>query len=210
VIHYTAGYGVAYADADTALTDIASVTQQAAQTVSDALARGGIAPPNAADLAAAVVRVSSLETSRTADENRLTALEGKTTRTPTQLTLSASFAPYGIAPFTEGAGLTAWKDAQSNVRIVGLLKPAAAIGTTAGVAILSAAGLPAGFRPPAAPGGAAQTFIRYVPQGGGPGVAVGWHRVSITSAGVMTFEASAALAVGNTPLQFDLTYSTAN
>lgn len=205
-------YGIAYVDGDSALPDLAAATQAAAQTTEAALLRGGVVPPAAADLNAVTARVVTLENARTTNEGRISALETKTTRTPQSLALSSSFAAYGIAPFTEGSGLTMWKDALGSVRIVGLLKPAAAIGTAAAVAVLGTTGglLPAGFRPPASSAGAAQTFIRYIAASGGPGVAVVWHRVSILSTGALNFEASVALAAGNTPLMFDLSFPTTN
>lgn len=209
-LHTTPTYGIAYADTDTALGDIAAVTEQAAETIEAALIRGGVAPANAADVIAVSNRVTSLESSRTTDETRLTNLETRTTRSPQTLALSSSFAAYGIAPFTEGAGLTMFRDPQNSVRIVGLVKPAAAIGTTAGVAVL-ANPIPAGFRPPTAPGtNLPQTVMRFVDAGGGPGVAVVRHRLTITSAGVMNLEAASAIAAGNTPIQFDITYPIAN
>lgn len=59
----TPTYGIAYCDTSTQLNQLADVTSQAATTIEAALIRGGIAPPNAADLAALVGRVSTLETS---------------------------------------------------------------------------------------------------------------------------------------------------
>lgn len=92
-ILHTATYGIAYCDDQTALVDVATVTAQAASTIEDALIRGGIAPPTAADLAQEVsdriagddalgTRVSSLESSRTADEATLTKVASYVTARP--------------------------------------------------------------------------------------------------------------------------------
>lgn len=75
----TTNYGIAYADSLEPLASYADITAQVASTVDAALTRGGIAPPNAADLAAVAGRVTSLETSRTTDEGRLTTDEGRLT-----------------------------------------------------------------------------------------------------------------------------------
>lgn len=105
--HLTPVYGIAYADTDTALGDIAAVTEGAAETIESALLRGGVVPPAAADLNAVTARVVSLENSRTADEstltangNRLTALEQLARVTVTAAALSpasSTSAPVVIA-----------------------------------------------------------------------------------------------------------------
>lgn len=60
-IYTEPSYGLAYADADTPVTDFAEITRQVALTLAAALARGGIAPPNAQDLIAVAARVTVLE-----------------------------------------------------------------------------------------------------------------------------------------------------
>lgn len=81
--HTTPNYGIAYVDADTALVDLATASQQAAQTIDAALGRGGIAPVDATSLATEAAtrrdadtaldgRATSLEASRTAVEGAWT------------------------------------------------------------------------------------------------------------------------------------------
>lgn len=60
-LYSTPIYGITWADLDTPLTQLADVTEQAAKTTEAALARGGIAPPAAQDLAAVAGRVAALE-----------------------------------------------------------------------------------------------------------------------------------------------------
>jgi hypothetical protein len=60
-VHTIPGYGVAYADVDTPVVELAAVSKVTAQALHDALVRGGIAPPAAQDLAAAVARIATLE-----------------------------------------------------------------------------------------------------------------------------------------------------
>lgn len=60
-IHTTPLYGLAYADTDTAVIDLATVSQQLAQTVEAALNTGGVAAPGAADVTAVAARVTALE-----------------------------------------------------------------------------------------------------------------------------------------------------
>lgn len=60
-IHVTDVYGIAYADTDTPLLDVAEVTRQAAITTETALLRGGVVPPAAADLNALTARVVALQ-----------------------------------------------------------------------------------------------------------------------------------------------------
>jgi hypothetical protein len=57
----TTNYSIAYADADTALGDYPSVTQQVAQTLDAALGRGGIAPPDATTQAQLAARITTNE-----------------------------------------------------------------------------------------------------------------------------------------------------
>ena len=74
-IHTTANYHIAYCDSDTALTDLADATFQAATTVDAALGRGGIAPPDATSLAAETAQRQAADT---ALSGRVTVLETDT------------------------------------------------------------------------------------------------------------------------------------
>lgn len=65
-LHYTANHEIAYCDVDTAAVDLAAASQQAAATIDAALTRGGVAPPNAADLVTVAGRVTGLESPVTA------------------------------------------------------------------------------------------------------------------------------------------------
>lgn len=60
-IHHEPLYGIAYADADTPIDDLGTVTQEAADTIAAALARGGIAPPDATTQAQLAARITALE-----------------------------------------------------------------------------------------------------------------------------------------------------
>lgn len=104
-------FGIAYADADTALGDYPTVTQQVAQTVADALKRGGVAPPGAQDL------VGEAGTRKTADDAlsaRVAALEATTPscRRYRATTLSApngavTAVPLDTTSHTRGSGVAA-------------------------------------------------------------------------------------------------------
>lgn len=81
-LHYTTGHGIAYLDKDTPLKQLADVTQAVAQSLDDAMSRAGYTPPDATTFTALntkvndnTTRLGSLESSRTADEARLAALE---------------------------------------------------------------------------------------------------------------------------------------
>lgn len=67
-IHTEPLYGIAYVDVDTALVDLATASQQAATTTAAALARGGIAPPDATTQAQLGARATALEARATALE----------------------------------------------------------------------------------------------------------------------------------------------
>lgn len=84
-------YGIAYADTATALGDYPAVTQQAAQTIDAALARGGVVPPAAGDLTA---EAGTRAAADAALDVRVARLEGAwvaatTTTTFTQLATNA-------------------------------------------------------------------------------------------------------------------------
>lgn len=87
-VHTTPVYGISYVDTDSTLPDLAAATQAAATTTEAALLRGGVVPPAAADLNAVTARVVTLETAKTADEARITALEQLPRVTVTAATLS--------------------------------------------------------------------------------------------------------------------------
>lgn len=68
-IQYTTNYHLAYSDDQTALVDLATVTQQVAASLDAAMGRAGYTPPDATTFAALTARV-------TAVEGRVTAVEG--------------------------------------------------------------------------------------------------------------------------------------
>jgi hypothetical protein len=70
-ILHTVNYGLAYADTNTPLVDLADVTAQVAATVDAALTAGGVAPPGATDLIALAGRVSALEAAHPAQSPRI-------------------------------------------------------------------------------------------------------------------------------------------
>jgi len=61
-IQYTTNYQIAYADQQTALEDLATVTQQVAQSLDTAMGKAGYTPPDATDFAALSARVSNIAT----------------------------------------------------------------------------------------------------------------------------------------------------
>lgn len=72
-IHTTPNYGLAYCDSDTALKDLATASQQLAQTVDTALGHGGVAPYDVTSLAAEVGARQALDGRVTVVEQRVTA-----------------------------------------------------------------------------------------------------------------------------------------
>jgi hypothetical protein len=93
-IQYTTNYHVAYADAQTALLDLATVTQQVAQSLDDAMGRAGYTPPDASSFAAEVA-------ARIAVGNRVTTLEGDKTGTTTWVAAYSAAASTQVA-ITDG------------------------------------------------------------------------------------------------------------
>lgn len=181
-------YGLKYL----ALGEPARNTRQALQdnafTIEAALQAGGVAAPGASDLLAVSGRVS--------------VVEGKVAvPVAVRPALTASFTPYAIAPFTEGAGLMVTKDpTASRVYVEGLLKPAAAL-TTAATTVCT---LPVGSRPPAG-----TTVIRRAQVGGTSGAQPAFPQVRVVGdTGVVEILLTAALAAGNTTIQFDFSFRT--
>lgn len=72
-IQYTANYHLAYADAQSALSDLSTVTQQVATSLDAAMGRAGYTPPDATSFAA---EVSARQSADTALSTRVTTLEG--------------------------------------------------------------------------------------------------------------------------------------
>ena len=139
-------YGIAYCDPDTALTDLATVSQQAATTTAAALQRGGVVPPGAADLTA---EASTRANADTALSNRITALEGPPAWQP--LTLATGWANYtGAATFTTPGGgpyqASAYRAAPGGARMRGWIQTTAAVaaGSKVNLSALLAAFRPSG------------------------------------------------------------------
>jgi hypothetical protein len=75
-VHYTTNYSLAYADVDTPLVDLASISQSLATSVDTALTAGGVTPPNASDLVVVAGRVTTLEQKARAQLYQVTAQTG--------------------------------------------------------------------------------------------------------------------------------------
>jgi hypothetical protein len=193
-LHYTTNYGIAYLGTETPLKDLATSTQQAAESLDAAMGRAGYVPPDATTFAALNAkvntdsgRIGTLETAKTTDEGRITVLEGYAPTAPAAPTLGASFVAFN----TQAAGgdfqsLRLWKVGQT-VYGSGFVKFAAA-GT---VADLLLATIPAGLRP---------TFLTRVPAGIAlvtAGTTITTQRVDAYADGRLNLSATVAFASGS-------------
>lgn len=134
-IHLTPLYGIAYVDTDTAVVDLAAASQQAATTIEQALTRGGVVPPGAADLTAEAATRAAADTALSA---RVNTLEGSG---PTAPTYGSGWSDYGsgLSP------LQVWKVGKTAF-VSGLVKNAGAVGASTTSVIAT---MPAGYAPAA-------------------------------------------------------------
>lgn len=179
-IQHTTNYGIAYADEQTPLVQLAAVTQEVAESLDGAMGRAGYTPPDATSFAALAARV--------------TAAEGKLTPTFAPVTFANSFAQFGTAPY--GEKLRAQKNAQGDIEVRGMLS-VPVLATTAAVVAFT---LPTGYRPPL-------TLIRQLIVGGVSGAASVLWRVNIDAAGVVTVQPAATTAAATTAV-VDWTFRT--
>jgi hypothetical protein len=91
----TANFGLVKIDDLHPLVDIAAVVSESADKIDAALTRGGVAPPAAQDLVTVAGRVTSLETSRTADEATLAAVAARTNNAGTSGVMAGASPPAG-------------------------------------------------------------------------------------------------------------------
>lgn len=143
-IHYATAYALPYADADTPLVDLAVVSEQLATEIGGALARGGVAPPGAADLAA---EANTRAAADTALGNRVTAVESSAWST---WALSAGLASYtgtvGAAPNTLAGpyDVHGWRTSGTRIWLRGWIQTTAAV---AAFSALNSVALPSAARP---------------------------------------------------------------
>ena len=109
-IHYTTNFGVAYADDQTALVDLAAVTQAIAVNLDAAMGRAGYTPPDSSSFAALSATVTANGSRLTTVENKLAAVTpyarigGATSGTTTQSLATGQYTTLLLNSIEEESG----------------------------------------------------------------------------------------------------------
>lgn len=186
-ILHTTNYGLAYCDDMTAIADLATVTQEIAETLDEQLGLTGFTPPDATSFAELAARVTAVETD-------VDALQDLTAADYQGVTFSNGFAQFTVAPY--GEKIRAVKTSLGEVRFSGHLSVPIRSVTTSVLAM----NLPVGYRP-------AVQLVRYLDLNGATGSAPDRWRVNIeTNGNVQVLPAATTSAVGFG--QFDWTFRT--
>lgn len=179
----TPNYALPYCDDQTALRDLATVTQQLAEQLDEQLGLGGFTPADATSFAALAARV-------TAAESDIDALQAKLTPAYVTPTFLNSFAQFATAPF--GEKVRAIKTPLGDVNLRGMLSVPIRGNTNSVIGM----NLPVGYRP-------AVQVTRYAILNGSTGVAPTVWRVDILTTGDVQFQPAATTAVaGFTPIDW--------
>lgn len=182
-ILHTANYNLPYCDAQTALADLADVTQEMAEAIDEQLGLFGYTPPDATTFAALAARTTTAE-------GKVAVLEGKVAPTYVTPTFLNSFAQFTTAPY--GEKVRANKTALGEVTLRGHLSVPVR-GNTNSVVMLN---LPAGYRP-------AVQLTRYMFLNGNTAAAPTVWRVDIETGGdVRALPAATTASVGFAVLDF--------
>jgi hypothetical protein len=185
----TATFSLPYQPVGAPMYEYRQVAENLAKAVDTALASRAVSPPGASDLLAVATRVNALEADQAAED---------TARAPATVTMAANFAQFTTAPY--GELLRAWKPNPAEARVSGL-----AIYTGTGLVASSTAvnvlTLPAGYRPDV-------QLLRSCWQQSGASPP-NWHRVQVTTAGVVQVVFGSALAT-NQFVQFDFGFRLVN